>query len=197
VRSSLAEARSSIWNLRSPGAFDGAVDGNTPNTLPLRLAAAIEARRHDNGPTLRPEVRLEIHGASRGLDHRLEDEFLRIAQEAVANAICHASARQITVTLRYESDSLRLQIIDDGIGFTPLPDEGFTSTGHFGLKGMEERAVSIGARLQIHSQPGHGTTVTLTCALPTAQPSHPDKSHSRDHTHSPQPLPAMEKKEAS
>jgi ligand-binding sensor domain-containing protein/signal transduction histidine kinase len=191
VRSSLAEARCSIWNLRSPEADNG----NASNTLPLRLAAAIEARRHGDGPALR----LEVQGASRILDHRLEDEFLRVAQEAVTNSIRHACARQVSVTLRYENDSLRAQIADDGIGFDP-PPEGFTATGHFGLKGMEERAASIGARLQVHSQLGRGTTVILTCALPAAQPSRLDKQRSRDNTSITQPLPAMnkmEKKEAS
>ena len=166
VRSSLAEARSSIWNLRSPQP----ADGSEPDSLPLRLAAAIETRRHSDGPS----IRLDVRGATRSLDPALEDQFLRVAQEALANALHHAGAAHITLTLTYAADSLQLQIADDGIGFT-LPPGGFASTGHFGLKGMEERAAAIGAQFRIHSERGKGATLSLTCPLPAARHSGPRK----------------------
>ncbi|HEX4651966.1 MAG TPA: two-component regulator propeller domain-containing protein [Granulicella sp.] len=162
VRSSLAEARSSIWELRSPET----ADSPETDSLPLRLAADIEARRQADGPA----IRLDVRGAARSLDRRLEDQFLRVAQEAVANALRHAGAHQITLILTYAPNSLELQVSDDGIGFH-TPPGGFAATGHFGLKGIEERAATIGAKLHIRSQRGQGTTLLLTCPLAPARRS--------------------------
>ena len=166
VRASLADARSSIWNLRTPQPTDA------PDTLPHRLATTLESRRKStsessegsssNSPT--PTLRLDVHGTYRPLSPRIEDELHRIAQESLANALRHAHATRITLTLTYTPDSLRLAIADDGLGFTPPPG-GFTSTGHFGLKGLEERAAAIHAQLRITSRPGEGTTVEATLPL--------------------------------
>jgi PAS domain S-box-containing protein len=89
----------------------------------------------------------------------------RIAQEAVANAVRHARARAITVTLAVEGRSLRLEVRDDGCGFAA---SGRRHAGTIGLLSMEERARAIGGRLEIRSAVGRGTTVTLTCAASSA-----------------------------
>jgi len=182
VRSSLAEARSSIWELRSPETA-GAPE---TDSLPLRLAADIEARRQSDGPA----IRLDVRGAARTLDRRLEDQFLRVAQEAIANALRHAGARQVTIILSYTASSLELQVVDDGIGFH-TPPGGFAATGHFGLKGMEERAAAIGAQLHIRSERGQGTTLILACPLAPTRRSGPSPRRV-----SPQPTQPLEKKEA-
>jgi ligand-binding sensor domain-containing protein/signal transduction histidine kinase len=182
VRTSLAQARSSIWELRSPEtAGDPEAD-----SLPLRLAADIEARRQSDAPA----IRLDVRGAARTLDRSLEDQFLRIAQEAIANALRHAGAHQITIILSYAATSLEVQVVDDGIGFR-TPPGGFASTGHFGLKGMEERAVAIGAQLRIHSVPGEGTTLILACPLAPTR-----RSGSNPKKVSPPPTQPLENKEA-
>lgn len=182
VRTSLADARSSIWELRSPET----ADATEPDSLPLRLAADIEARRQSDGPA----IRLDVRGTARSLDGRLEDQFLRVAQEAVANALRHAGARQITIILSYAAASLELQVLDDGIGFH-TPPGGFAATGHFGLKGMEERAAAIGAQLHIRSARGQGTTLILACPLPPTLRSSPSPRKV-----SPQPTQPLENKEA-
>jgi signal transduction histidine kinase len=156
VRSSLADARSSIWNLRS------AESGAASETLPARLAAAVNSRQQPNGSA--PTLRFNVHGSFRPVDNRdrrVEDELLRIAQEAVSNALRHAAAGAITVVLSYDTSWLKLRITDDGKGFDP-PTVG---AGHYGLQGMHERAAAIGARLEIDSKSGAGTTVELTYQL--------------------------------
>jgi ligand-binding sensor domain-containing protein/signal transduction histidine kinase len=166
VRTSLEEARRSIWNLRSnatriqPGPQPGKQPGADADTLPIRLASAIAAHANDEGPA----VRLEVHGATRPLSRPLEDEFLRIAQEAIANAVRHARAQLVHVALTYDTDCLHLDISDDGTGFE-MPPTGFTSTGHYGIQGMQERAHAAGARFHLRSQPGQGTIIEVALDL--------------------------------
>lgn len=84
--------------------------------------------------------------------------FYRIAQEALNNIARHARAQQIKVSLENDEVSLRLTICDDGRGFDPHN----VPPAHFGLEIMQERALSIGAHLEVESQPGAGACVRLT-----------------------------------
>jgi PAS domain S-box-containing protein len=86
----------------------------------------------------------------------------RIAQEALGNAVRHASARTIVLALGIEGDRLRLEIRDDGRGFAVGTGRAANTVG---LVSMEERARAIGGRLELHSAPGEGTTVRLDCPL--------------------------------
>jgi PAS domain S-box-containing protein len=89
----------------------------------------------------------------------------RIAQEAVANAIRHAGAREIQVTLEVEEGAVYLSVVDDGAGFEP--DE-VRRTGGLGLAGIEERAQLLGGRCRIASATGTGTEVRVFVPLPVA-----------------------------
>lgn len=89
----------------------------------------------------------------------LESELFRIAQEALNNVIKHASAEQVTISLRIGSSELALEIVDDGRGFE-LESQG--ESGGFGLTSMRERAERLGGMLQIISTPGQGTRVVLS-----------------------------------
>jgi signal transduction histidine kinase len=102
-------------------------------------------------------VELEVVGARRRLDAHAEEQVLRVAQEALVNAVRHARAHQARVLLCFAADALLLQVRDDGDG---IPEQGANPAG-FGLVGMRERALSIGATLEIESRPGQGTTVSL------------------------------------
>ena len=86
----------------------------------------------------------------------------RVAQEALNNARRHAQADVIEMSLEYKLDQVSLEICDNGTGFT-VPDYFYdlTRTGHFGLIGMRERVQLVGGRLNIASQPGDGTRVSL------------------------------------
>jgi signal transduction histidine kinase len=83
--------------------------------------------------------------------------FYRIAQEAFNNIAKHAQATQVAATLRSAPDTLEMTIVDDGSGF----DVTSNHPGSMGLRIMGERAAEIGAELQLESQPGGGTTVTI------------------------------------
>ena len=147
VRTSLAEARSSIWQLRSQ---------NEAETLPSLLAAMAEGRKSASGAA----IKLEIRGTYRPIAAAYEREVLRVAQEAVANAVRHADATHISVVLRYDASTLQLQVIDDGKGFSQTSED-LTGSGHFGVQGMRERADRLGATLKVESIPGKGTLIEL------------------------------------
>ncbi len=97
------------------------------------------------------------------IDQNLSTPIYRITQEALSNAVRHASAIGVRVSLRRESTSLILEIIDDGVGFdTDAVDTGmFRMQGNFGRLGMRERATNSGGILSISSVPGEGTTVRV------------------------------------
>jgi signal transduction histidine kinase len=152
VREGLAEARQSIWALRSQDA------GET--TLPVRLRRMVEG---EDGHGL--EAGLSIFGAYRTLPAETEREFLRVAQEAIHNVKKHAGAKKLFVQLAYGPGEVALEVRDDGRGFAVgkelqavLERDG---PGHYGLTGMRERAAAIGGTLEVISEPGVGTTVKL------------------------------------
>ncbi|HEV2701902.1 MAG TPA: sensor histidine kinase [Steroidobacteraceae bacterium] len=88
----------------------------------------------------------------------------RILQEALTNAIRHAAARQITVSLSTESGELLVRVADDGTGLPP----GWEQSGHYGMRGMRERADASGGKLQLISAPGNGTEVVARLPLSAA-----------------------------
>lgn len=83
--------------------------------------------------------------------------FYRLCQEALNNIAKHARARQVRIALHYDAELVEMRIRDDGRGFNPqrIP------SGHFGLSMMRERARAAGAHLNIASEPGRGTEITV------------------------------------
>jgi signal transduction histidine kinase len=92
--------------------------------------------------------------------------LLLIAQEAINNAIKHAQARNITITLGATGDPGRicLEVEDDGIGFKPATAP-TGSSDHFGLLGMQERAERLGGVLELQTEPGKGTRIRVQVPL--------------------------------
>jgi signal transduction histidine kinase/ligand-binding sensor domain-containing protein len=152
VREGLADARQSIWALRSQDS------GET--TLPVRLRRMVEAA---GGHGL--EAKLSIFGAYRLILPGTEQEFLRVAQEAIHNVKQHAGARHLFVQLEYGPNEVALEVRDDGRGFV-ANQESESASDHYGLTGMKERAAAIGGTLEVSSMPGSGTTVRLRAAAP-------------------------------
>ena len=106
----------------------------------------------------RPGIALELDDEL-PRDPKRDAEVLRIAQEALANAIRHADAGHVRVRLGGEDGRLVLEVADDGAGFDPgVPD---LRSRRLGLTSMEERARRLRGRLEIDSAPGSGTTVRL------------------------------------
>jgi signal transduction histidine kinase len=148
----LDELRALIQELRPP---DLARDGLCGA---LRKQAATLARLHG------VEVDVEADdGVSAGGDGTADAEVLRVAQEALGNALRHArGARRVVVRLARDGDGgggVVLEVADDGAGFDP--DDPDLRGRHLGLTSMETRAARIGGRLAIASAPGAGTTVRL------------------------------------
>jgi signal transduction histidine kinase len=147
-RHSMMEARRSVWDLRCHLLENG--DLVSALTQAIQPMVALEQAK----------IQVQIQGEPYRLSPDVEMNLLRIGQEAVANALSHANAGNIVVELRYGSDKLCLNVLDDGCGFTP-GDPAFIARGHFGLLDMRERAQSLGCHLQIHSEPGKGTRLQV------------------------------------
>jgi signal transduction histidine kinase/ligand-binding sensor domain-containing protein len=145
VREGLADARQSIWALRSQDS------GET--TLPVKLRRMVESEGNHG-----LESSFSIFGAYRPLPPGTEREILRVAQEAIHNVKKHAGAHHLSVQLEYGPAEIALDVRDDGQGFAageaPAP-------GHYGLTGMRERAAAIGGKLEVTSEPGGGAAVRL------------------------------------
>ena len=95
------------------------------------------------------------------LGEEVEVAVYRIAQEAITNAVRHANAREIVVSLAAAEGVLTVEIRDDGCGFELKARQ----RDALGLVSMEERALAVGGRLQVIAAPGRGTSVVLTCPL--------------------------------
>src|SRR3712207_6806819 len=147
TRTALAELRVVIHGLRPP---ELEVDGLV---AALRHHVEVLRRAHH------VDVRLSVHGVLK-LSSEKERDVLRLAQEALSNALRHAAASRVEVELGPEpAGRARLVIRDDGVGFDPTARS--LRARHLGLESMRERARRLGGRLTIESTPGAGTIVTL------------------------------------
>jgi signal transduction histidine kinase len=102
-------------------------------------------------------VDLRAAGTARQSPPSINSQATRILQEVLNNVWKHAAASRVTVELRYEPDSIRLVVADNGRGF--VMEE--RASGQLGLRGIHERAQEIGATVEVHSEPARGTTVTV------------------------------------
>ncbi len=159
----LVEARRAVWELRSPSL-------EKSGELSKALMKVSERALHGSG--LRSHFK--TNGDACPLAPVVEDNFLRICEEAVRNAVKHARATKVDVHLDYSSDEVRLRIRDDGCGFNPHgPDASkaghygpdASKAGHFGLVGIRERAKSIAGNLSLKSHPGQGTEILVSVSL--------------------------------
>lgn len=146
LRHCRAEARTSIRDLRSVTLEQRGLIG----AMKEILAPVAE----EGGMTFD----LAISGSPMKLGESIETHLLRIAQESVSNAAKHAHAQGVSVRLHYRPSEIALEIEDNGSGFdthAPLP------RGHFGLRGLQERANKIQATLTVDSVPGRGTLIRV------------------------------------
>ena len=146
ARSSLAEARRAVRSLRLPPSGEEALERNIEQIVN-------RARTQSDA-----EIRLEISGRPLSLGSRVNSEMTLLAQEATHNAIKHAAAKQIVVSLELQGENaFRLSVRDDGAGF----DTSAVGVDRFGLIGMHERADAIGASLTIVSEKARGTKIVV------------------------------------
>ena len=109
-----------------------------------------------------PVFRSTVEGERKTLSALPRDEIYRIAREILRNAFQHAQASRIEVEIRYDDREFRLRVRDDGKGVDSRVLEGGGTAGHWGVRGVRERAQQIGARLDFWSEAGAGTEVELT-----------------------------------
>jgi ligand-binding sensor domain-containing protein/two-component sensor histidine kinase len=146
ARHSLTEARRAVMDLRA-----SMLEGQD-------LATAIESGASMWVAGSGVAVKVESTGLAVSLPAETEQHLLRIAQEAVTNAVKHASPSRVEIRIERAPGWLRLCVADDGRGFEA--DDAFRSAdGHFGLLGMRERAQRLGGVLRLKSKPGEGTEV--------------------------------------
>lgn len=152
VRKCLAEARESIWNMRShilertdlPGALV---------TVAQQLGAGLGC-----------EIRSQVHGRPRRLAPTIENNLLRIGQEAVSNAIKHARPKVIDLEVAFGEPAVRLTVRNDGPVFDPaIADD---AGSHFGLRGMRERVQQMNGTLRIGPDAAGGTRVEVVVDAP-------------------------------
>jgi signal transduction histidine kinase len=122
---------------------------------------------------------LQLEPVSLDVLPEVECQLLRIAQEAISNAVRHARARTIEIRLNVEEEELGLRFADDGTGFPVDLDQ--AGSGHFGLLGMRERAHEIGAELSVTSSPGHGTEVSIHLPFASSQVSEGNQRRAFEH----------------
>lgn len=132
----------------------------------LGLVPALSSLLSDVEEETTLSTTLSVTGEPARIGADLELGAFRIIQESVNNAVKHAGASRVDVTVAFEPDRIELGVRDDGQGFVPdaVPDRGASGMG---LMGMRERAVILAGRVDVHSSPGHGTTVSAVLPLPS------------------------------
>ena len=150
ARDGLAEARRSVMALR--------LDQTRRAGLELALRQLCDRSTVPGGVT----CTFDGGNLSTGLKPEHEHELLRIAQEAVSNAVRHARPHTVRITMTDDPDSTvhwTLAVADDGVGMEQSPE--LSARQGFGLSSMRQRAGAIGGEWQIDSRPGHGTRISV------------------------------------
>lgn len=133
----------------------------------LGLAAALHWYLHQTATVAGLETFFSASEPFPRMARDVELAFYRINQEAVTNILRHAQARHVWVDLSWQSPVLRLQVRDDGQGFSlTRPEQVYEGEEYFGLRSMTERAKLLGASLRIETAPGSGTCVVAEWRQP-------------------------------
>ena len=152
VETYIREARQSIWDLRSP----------MLETHDLPTALREFGKRSAAGKGVRFVT--TVTGMPRQWPAKVQNQLLRIGQEAITNAIRHSQAKRIDLELRFDRGSVILRVADDGCGFDgecPAP----STNAHYGLTTMRERAEELGGHFRIATFVGRGTEVEAVVPL--------------------------------
>lgn len=161
-----AEARQWLWGLRTIG----------PGSLPFSEKLARLAGHAVSGSGV--SLGLQLAPVSLSAFPEIEYQLLRIAQEAISNTLAHARAKHLDIRLETDGRALKLELKDDGVGFSSSQP---VLQGHFGMEGMRERATEIGAELTIASAPGQGTRIAIRVPLRPANSAGSNAEHPFEH----------------
>jgi signal transduction histidine kinase len=152
VAQSQVEVRRSVWDLRS----------RALEQFDLPGALVTSGKQLTDGTNIHFQVTAK--GRVRPLPETVEQNLLRIAQEALTNVIKHSEATTAAIELDYGPQTVAMQIKDNGRGFQSDQCAG-PGEGHFGLLGISERARRLGAEAVFESRPGVGTTLRVKVAI--------------------------------
>ncbi len=160
VEKSIESSRSLTFDLASPVLYE------------VGLEAAIEGLADKIQARYGIKRRFEDDGQPKPVGGESRVVLYHAVRELLANVARHAHAASVHVSVRRLGASIRIDVEDDGVGFE-LPATGFrvTRSGGFGLFHVGECLKNLGGRLDMHSEPGHGTTATVVAPLAVAPPS--------------------------
>ncbi len=158
VTQSQTEVRCSVWDLRS----------RSPEQIDLAGLLLKISQQLTEDTSI--QVQVKAVGRVRPLSEFIEENLLRIAQEALTNIIKHSQATDATITLDYGPQNVILNIGDNGVGFV-IHQQAGPREGHFGLLGITERTTRLQGKVSVTSEPGKGTTVQVM--IPLAPPADP------------------------
>jgi signal transduction histidine kinase len=133
----------------------------------LGLVTALEMLARETSENNSLDVNFKKSGEEQRLSHEVELALYRIAQEALSNVVRHARAEHAFLQIDFGEEEIKLEIRDDGIGFQmPKSPTDFAPGGHFGLLGIRERTDLIGGRLEVQSEVGQGTRLSVRLRKP-------------------------------
>jgi two-component system, NarL family, sensor kinase len=159
LRDAAAATRQSVRFLRS------AVMGIYPPDL--QRAGLLAGLTDLAAPLVDDGVQTDINvPADLILPLEIESLLFRASREAIRNIATHAHARHVRLDVSGIGRSVTLEVVDDGVGFTPLERDDARANGHLGLRLIADLARDVGGGLHIDSQPGRGTVVRLEVPLP-------------------------------
>jgi len=152
MRKVIDEGRNAVLGLRSPELTDGSLEKSLRDCL------------DEFAPRERARLSMTLLGEPKPLDPAIQEPVYRIIGEALLNALNHSQAKLVELEVEYLRRKLRVRVRDNGVGI----DSQILRSGdslHWGLTGMRERAVQIGARLRVWSKRGLGTEVEVSVPL--------------------------------
>jgi signal transduction histidine kinase len=158
MRQSQLDVRQSVWGLRS----------RASEQFNLTNAMLINSRQIAGGAGI--QVQTDAFGESRPLSEVVEENLMRISQEAITNVVKHSGANLVKTELHFNPHQVVLTIKDNGRGFDPEHCAG-PDQGHFGLLGISERSARLGGTVRIISGPGQGTLIRVE--IPVTSPNDP------------------------
>jgi signal transduction histidine kinase len=153
VAESQEEVHRSVWNLRC----------RALERFGLPEALLMSGQQIAGGSNLR--IEMNARGRVRPLPETVEENLLRIGQEALTNVIKHSGATLTEIELVYGPGNIGLQIKDNGKGFAPEECAG-PNEGHFGLLGISERTKRLDGEITFSSAPDTGTTLRVRIPIP-------------------------------
>jgi len=148
----IVEGRDAIHDLRSPTTAAKTL-AEEITALGEELAAEVTSQKQPL------QFRTEVEGSAHALRPNAYTDIFRIAREAMRNAFSHSQGRLIETEITYTDNIFRLRIRDDGKGIDPDERVRAERSGHWGLKGMRERAERLGGESEVWSEPGAGTEI--------------------------------------